>query len=94
MNTSVSILMVPGEPCAGPEGWCRAGRLRCSQQGWLAWKSLYLSAMQQCTSTFPSPVLGSSSLSIHPPIVSANNRAPHICSIFHLGISERATEHQ
>lgn len=54
----------------------------------------YLSAMQQCTSTFPSPVLGSSSLSIYPPIVSANNRALHIYSIFHLSFLERATKHQ
>lgn len=94
MNTSVCILTALGDPSAGPRGWCRAGRSRCSRQGWLVWKSLYLSAMQQCSSTFPSPVLGSSSLSIYPPIVSANNRAPHVYSIFHPGISERATKHQ
>lgn len=52
MDTSVRILTVLGEPCAGPQGWSSAGRSRCSRQGRLVWKSLYLSAMQQCTSTF------------------------------------------
>lgn len=64
-------------------------------QGRLVWKSLSLSAMQQRTSTFPSPLLASSSLSIYPPIVSANNRVSlHIYSIYQPGILERATKHQ
>lgn len=77
-------------PRAGAE---RADRDAAGRDG-SSGKVFYLSAMQQCTSTFPSPVLGSSSLSIYPPIVSANNRALHIYSISHLSILERATKHQ
>lgn len=47
-------------------------------------------AAHQHLSKSPAPVLGSSSLSIYPPIVSANNRALRIYSIFHLGAADKA----
>lgn len=56
--------------------------------------SLCNAAVHEHLSKSPAPVLGSSSLSIYPPIVSVNNRALHIYSIFHLSISEHATKHQ
>lgn len=47
-------------------------------------------AVHQHLSKSPAPVLGSSSLSIYPPIVSANNGALHIYSIFHLRAGDKA----
>lgn len=47
-------------------------------------------AVHQHLSKSPAPVLGSSSLSIYPPIVSANNGALHIYSISHLGAGDKA----
>lgn len=47
-------------------------------------------AVHQHLSKSPAPVLGSSSLSIYPPIVSANNGALHIYSIFHLQAGDKA----
>lgn len=71
-------------PCRHP------GPARCSRQGWLVWKSLLSlcnAAAHQHLSKSPAPLLASSSLSIYPPIVSANNGALRIYSIFHPGVS-------